>query len=157
MPHKVKNAPVRLKTRCTIYGRDGRKWTDTVIIDSGAPNTCVDRKILCYLGASPSGEYCAGVHGGIIVPKGYGSIYKIDLGTSVSARRCMRVYASKNPEYEARVLLGMDWLQEANPTIDWRKRVLTPEPSKSREETITLTAQDRFAFDSSVPESFGGG
>jgi hypothetical protein len=48
----------------------------------------------------------------------------------------MRVYALKNPEYEARVLLGIDWLQEAKPRIDWRKRVLTPEPNKSREETM---------------------
>jgi hypothetical protein len=138
MPQKIKNTPIPLKTSCTIYGRDGRKWTDTVIIDSGAPNTCVDKKILCSLGTSPTGEYCAGVHGGAIVPKGYASIYKINLKPLVSARRCMRVYASKNPEYEARVLLGMDWLQEANPTIDWRKKVLTPEQSESREETITL-------------------
>jgi hypothetical protein len=113
----------------------------------------IDRRILCSLGASPTGEYCAGVHGGIIVPKGYASIYKIGLKTPVSERRCMRAYASKNPEYEARVLLGMDWLQEANPTIDWRKRLLTTEPSE-REETITETAQDRFGFDSWVPEEF---
>jgi hypothetical protein len=138
MTHKINNTPVRIQTSCTIYIHDGRKWTDTVIIDSGAPNTCVDKKILCSLGTSPTGEYCAGVHGGAIVPKGYASIYKINLKPLVSARRCMRVYASKNPEYEARVLLGMDWLQEANPTIDWRKKVLTPEQSESREETITL-------------------
>jgi hypothetical protein len=136
MLHKLKNTPARLKTSCKIYGNDGRKRTDTEIIDSGAPNTCVDRNILCALGASRTGEYCAGVHGGIIVPKGHGYNFKIDLETSVSARRYMRVYALKNPEYEARVLLGIDWLQEAKPRIDWRKRVLTPEPNKSREETM---------------------
>lgn len=117
-------AGYRLTTGCTIRGTKNGLLTSKVVIDSGSPITAVDRKILLAFGEKPTGEYFSGIGGGLTIPAG-NSVYQIYLKTDVSAERLTKVYASVNPFPEARILLGMDWLQTANPNVDWRSGVLS--------------------------------
>ena len=117
-------ALTRLRTNCYLRGNQRGKWEGVVIIDSGAPITAIDQRILRGMNEKPTGEYFPGTTGGVRVPPG-NSVYQIYVKTSVSPETLMKVYASVNPFPEAQVLLGLDWLQIADPDIDWSSGTIT--------------------------------
>jgi len=135
-------ALTRLKTNCALRGRSGGTWGGVAIIDSGSPITVIDLKILTGMRERPTGEFFPGVGGGVVVPAG-NTIYQLYLKTGVSPERLTRVYASLNPLPEAQILLGIDWLQAADPDIDWSTGVISPAGSAEAPKPARSLAQVR--------------
>lgn len=90
-----------------IYGQSN-SWKGSIIVDSSAPESVVDARILKQIGAECTGEFSRGIASGANTPARLNS-FTVEIPSDVDGIVRLKVFQADIGHTDTRALLGIDW------------------------------------------------
>jgi hypothetical protein len=98
---------IRLRANMRIYGQSN-SWKGSIIVDSSAPESVVDARILKQIGAECTGEFSRGIASGANTPARLNS-FTVEIPSDVDGIVRLKVFQADIGHTDTRALLGIDW------------------------------------------------